>query len=98
MMASLDDLRKKSQQGLIDFLFTELEILLRISEMAADTKDLDYRKRLYEKLQGGFETIRQFAPRIDAKNIRSQIDARASELERHALAQTRASRTTTGND
>jgi hypothetical protein len=85
------DLEQRSQQTLIDFLSTDIELCLAILESARLTSDPDHYTAALARVRSGLTTIRNFTGRVQDRTTWSELHARADELE-HQLGRLSAER------
>ena len=79
--ANFAELHQRSQDNLINFLSTEVELARTLCKMAEASRDQYDRDRRLDSIRKVIEAIRHFEGRIADTSIRKNLDREASKLE-----------------
>ncbi len=79
-LADLDDLHRRSQENLVQFLHIELDIARTFCKLAADTARPERREHLLQNIQKAIDTVHYFKDRIEDPQERREIDRQVDRL------------------
>lgn len=73
--------QQRTQQGLVDFLRTDLDLCFTMLDTASITDDPDHFAAAITHVTRGIETIRDFLDRVQDRNTWQEINSRVNSLE-----------------